>query len=150
MFYSEHVTRVPNSAARLIYYYCIHPFNGLFSRTTWLSRYQKGKTSLDLNEARDYGVCDGSGVSRTIWKQSAPHSRQNLTNINTQFTSRMLFLTTNQQCQSTDGTLARIVISVKKFNSLKYGVRSQVTLIKWQKPFSHLVHEWCIIIHQAP
>ena len=29
----------------------IHPFNNLFSRTTWVSRYQKGKTSLDLNEA---------------------------------------------------------------------------------------------------
>jgi len=27
--------------------------NGLFSRTTWISWYQKGKTSLDLNEARD-------------------------------------------------------------------------------------------------
>jgi len=27
--------------------------NGLFSRTTWASWYQKGKTSLDLNEARD-------------------------------------------------------------------------------------------------
>jgi len=26
-----------------------HPFNGLFSRTTWVSWYQKGKTSLDLN-----------------------------------------------------------------------------------------------------
>jgi len=25
----------------------LHPFNGLFSRTTWVSRYQKGKTSLD-------------------------------------------------------------------------------------------------------
>jgi len=34
----------------------LHPFNGLFSRTTWVSRYQKGKTSLDLNEARDDGV----------------------------------------------------------------------------------------------
>jgi len=34
----------------------IHPFIGLFSRTTWASRYQKGKTSLDLNEARDDGV----------------------------------------------------------------------------------------------
>jgi len=33
-----------------------HPLNGLFSRTTWVSRYQKGKTSLDLNEARDDGV----------------------------------------------------------------------------------------------
>jgi len=31
----------------------LHPVKGLFSRTTWLSRYQKGKTSLDLNEARD-------------------------------------------------------------------------------------------------
>jgi len=28
----------------------------LFSRTTWVSWYQKGKTSLDLNEARDDGV----------------------------------------------------------------------------------------------
>ena len=31
----------------------LHPFNGLFSGTTWVSRYQKGKTSLD--EARDDG-----------------------------------------------------------------------------------------------
>ena len=34
----------------------LHPLNGFFSRTTWLSRYQKGKSSLDLNEARDDGV----------------------------------------------------------------------------------------------
>jgi len=34
----------------------LHPFNNLFSRTTWVSWYQKGKTSLDLNEARDYRV----------------------------------------------------------------------------------------------
>ena len=33
-----------------------HRFHGLFSRTTWVSRYQKGKTSLDLNEARVDGV----------------------------------------------------------------------------------------------
>ena len=32
------------------------PFNGLFSRTTWVSRYQKGKTNLDWNGARDDGV----------------------------------------------------------------------------------------------
>jgi len=30
-----------------------HPFDGLFSRKTWVSRYQTGKTSLDLNEAKD-------------------------------------------------------------------------------------------------
>ena len=29
------------------------PFNGLFSRTTWLSMYQKGKTNLDFTGARD-------------------------------------------------------------------------------------------------
>jgi len=29
------------------------PFNGLFSRTTWVSRYQKGKTNLDITGARD-------------------------------------------------------------------------------------------------
>jgi len=34
----------------------LHPFSGLFYRTIWARRYQKGKTSLDLNEARDDGV----------------------------------------------------------------------------------------------
>ena len=31
----------------------IHPFNGLLSRTTRVSQYQKGKTNLDFTEARD-------------------------------------------------------------------------------------------------
>jgi len=30
-----------------------HPFNGPFSRTTPVSRYQKGNTNLDFAEARD-------------------------------------------------------------------------------------------------
>ena len=30
-----------------------HPFNGLLSLTTRVSRYQKGKTNLDFTEARD-------------------------------------------------------------------------------------------------
>ena len=29
-----------------------HPFNGPLSGTTWVSRYQKGKTSLDFTGAR--------------------------------------------------------------------------------------------------
>jgi len=29
------------------------PFNGLFSRTTWVSQYQKGKTDLDFTGARE-------------------------------------------------------------------------------------------------
>jgi len=53
----------------------LHPFNSLFSRTTCVSRYQKGKTSLDLNEARDSGVLGCSRISWTICKQSAPLSR---------------------------------------------------------------------------
>ena len=57
----------------------LHPFNSLFSRTTWVSLYQKGKTSLDLNEARYDGVLGCSGISWTIRKQSAPRSRQTTT-----------------------------------------------------------------------
>jgi len=34
----------------------LQPFNGLFSRTTWTSQYQKGKTGLDSKEARIDGV----------------------------------------------------------------------------------------------
>jgi len=30
-----------------------HPFNSPLSGTTWVSRYQKGKTNLDFTEARD-------------------------------------------------------------------------------------------------
>ena len=33
----------------------LHPFNGPFSGTTQVSRYQKGKTNLDFTEARDSG-----------------------------------------------------------------------------------------------
>jgi len=34
----------------------LHPFNGVFSRKTLGSWYQKGKANLDLNEARDNRV----------------------------------------------------------------------------------------------
>ena len=51
----------------------LHSFNGLLSRTTWVSRYQKGKTSLACEMM---GFWDGSGISWTICKQSAPRSRQ--------------------------------------------------------------------------
>jgi len=37
----------------LVTYVHIHPFNGPFSGTTWVSRYQKGKNNLDFTEARD-------------------------------------------------------------------------------------------------
>ena len=81
----------------------LHLFNELYSRTTWVSQYQKGKTSLHLNEARGGGVWDGSGISWTICKQYAPRSRQITTPTphHPIFAGQVLFLTTNQQCQST-------------------------------------------------
>ena len=47
------------------------------------------------------GFWDGSGISWTICKQSAPRSNTSSLNF---FTGRMLFLMPNQQCQSTEGT----------------------------------------------
>jgi len=44
---------VTNVLAKLIFQDHTHPFNGPLSGTTRVSRYQKGKTSLDFTEARD-------------------------------------------------------------------------------------------------
>jgi len=52
------------------------------------------------------GFWDGSGISWTICKQSAPRSRQitTPTRHHSIFTGWMLFLMPNQQSQSTEGT----------------------------------------------
>ena len=76
----------------------LHPLNDLFSRTAWVRQYRKGKSSLDLNEARDVGVLGCSGISWTICKQSAPRSRLISTLHHSVFTDRMLFMMPNQQC----------------------------------------------------
>jgi len=48
----------------------LHSFNGLFSRTAWVSHCQNGKTFLDCNEARDGGVlgwhCHQTGHIQTV------------------------------------------------------------------------------------
>jgi len=46
----------------------LHPFDGRLSRTTRVSRYQKGKTSLDLLEQK---AVSGIGICWAIYK-SAP------------------------------------------------------------------------------
>ena len=71
------------------------PFNSLFSRTTWVRRYQKGNTSLDLDEVRDYGLFTSGGPYA---KQSAPRSRQITTTTphHSIFIDRVLFLTLNR------------------------------------------------------
>jgi len=57
-------------------YYTLHPFNGLFSRTTWVSRHKKGKTSLDQDEARDDVVLRWQWHQLDLCKQSEPHIRR--------------------------------------------------------------------------
>jgi len=43
----------------------LQPFNGPLSGTTRVSRYQKGKTNLDSNEARDDGFSDAVASAGT-------------------------------------------------------------------------------------
>jgi len=85
----------------------LHPFNGLFSTTTCVSRYQKGKTTLDLNEARDDGVLGWLWHQldhmQTVCTSLQTDNHANTTSLN--FLGRMLFLTPHKQCQSTEGTL---------------------------------------------
>ena len=107
--YQFHVTNVYLvdlfSSYAANFYTTLHAFNGLFSRTTWVSRHQKGKTSLDLNEARD------DGVFTWQWHQ-LDHMQAICTSLQTDnhtntpslsFTGWMLFLTSSQQRQSTEG-----------------------------------------------
>ena len=71
----------------------------LFSRTTWVCRYQKGKTNLEQE------TVNGSGISWAICK-SAPRSIQITAPAPPPlfFTGRIPFLPPNQQRQSTEGT----------------------------------------------
>ena len=86
-----------------------HTFNGPFSRTTRVSRYQKGQTNLDLLKQE---TVSGSGISWAICK-SAPRSRQIATPAphHSVFTGRMPFLPPNQQRQSTEGNVTHRLIN---------------------------------------
>ena len=99
----------PHHSCNVLYFCLIHTTVLLvfwtLSRTTRVSRYQKGKTrkvktNLDLQEQE---IVSGSGICWAICK-SAPHPREPRQNATTQFfTGRMPFLTPNQQRQSTEG-----------------------------------------------
>ena len=89
------------------YYYYYYTRLTAFSRTTWVSRYQKGKPSLDLIEARDDdGVLGCGGISWTIYKRSALCSIQTTTPTphHSMSTRRILFLSPHHQCRSTEVT----------------------------------------------
>ena len=142
----------------------MHPFNGLFSRTTWVSRYQKGKTSLDLDDARDDGVWGCSGISWTICKQSAPCSRWITTPTphHSFSTGRMLFLTPNQQRQlkrdiyvkehkyacknwSTDPDFSRHGLSFSKHVRASRHVFRLCLAVCWQSAQVHDLHPCDVI-----
>jgi len=133
---------------------CPNYYYSLSSTTTWVSRYQKGKSSLDLNEARDDGVLGCSGISWTICKQSMPRSKQITTPTphHSIFTGHMLFLSPSQQCQDTEGSsptcLKKIFYNKRVFtghmpschptnsiiNALK-GRQSSEKITHWPHPF---------------
>ena len=75
-----------------------HPFNSPLSRTTWLSRYQKGKPIWILLKQE---TVSGSGISWAICK-SAPRSRQITTPEphHSVFIGQMPLLLPNQQRQN--------------------------------------------------
>jgi len=81
-----------------------HPFNGPFSGTTQVGRYQKGKTNLDFNEPRD---------SKWQWHQlghmqvctSLQTDNHASTPLLSFFTVQMPFLPPNPQRQSTEGMM---------------------------------------------
>jgi len=86
-----------------------HTFNGPLSGTTWVSRYQKGKTSLDFTEARDtqwhwhqLGHMQVCTLPQTDNHASTPQLCF--------FTGRMPFLPANQQRQSTEDTTASFCV----------------------------------------
>jgi len=83
-----------------------HPFNGPFSGTTLVSRYQKGKTNLDFTEARDsewqWHQLDNMQVCTLL--QTDNHASTPPLSF---FTGRMPFLPPNQQRQSTEGNEMR-------------------------------------------
>jgi len=96
-----------------------NPFNGPFSGTTQVSRYQKGKTNLDFTEATDsewqrhqlghMRVCTSLQTDNPT---PAPHQ-------SCFFTRRMPFLPPNQQGQSTEGiALARRMKDAISFDNI--------------------------------
>jgi len=66
------------------------------------------------------GFWDGSGISWTMYKQSAPRSRQITTPAPhySIFTGRMLYLMPNQECQSTEGSEQLIYVHLTAVGSL--------------------------------
>ena len=104
-----------------------HPFNGPFSGTTQVSRYQKGKTNL-FTEARD---------SEWQWHQLG--HMQVFTSLQTDnhtstpplsfFKGRMPFLPPNQQRQSTEGNQSIIQSITQTYTQNPIAAITQISML---------------------
>ena len=84
----------------------LHPFNGPFSGTTRVSRYQKGKTNLDFIGARDSEWQWHQLVHMQVCTLLQTDNHTNIPPLSF-FTGRMPFLPPNQQRQSTEGNTGK-------------------------------------------
>ena len=88
-----------------------HPFNGLSSKTTCVSRHQTVNHSGFYWSKRWWG---GSGISWTICKSFAPRSRQITMPVphHSVFTGCMPFLLPNQWRQSTEDNTIKVILTL--------------------------------------
>jgi len=99
--------RYSRTRGHILFFYLFnthtHPFNGPLSGTTWVSRYQKGKTNLDSTEARhsEWQWHPLGHMYVCTLLQTDNHASNQLL----RFTGRMPFLPPNQQHQSTEGII---------------------------------------------
>jgi len=115
-----------------------HLFIGTLSRTTQVSRYQKGKINLDFTKQE---TVSGSGISWAICK-SATISKQTTTPAphHSVFTGRMPFLLPNQQHQSTEGK------PVNQLNKNDFQIKKTIRLLSFSR--SRWQAGWeCLCMH---
>jgi len=102
----------------LTYLLLLHPFNGIFSRTTLVSRCQKGKTSLDVNEATHDGVWGWQWHQldhmQTICTSLQTDNHTNTSSLNF-YRPDALFLMPIQHCQSTEGIFTYLIVVIFRF-----------------------------------
>ena len=107
-----------------------HPFNGPSSRTTQVSRYQKGKSNLDFTGTRD---------SEWQWHQlghmqvcTALQTDNHASTPTILFTGRMPFLSPNQQRQSNEGTSVHTYIHTNLYSAKNREDVQQSIDIAWR------------------